>query len=264
MSKASVRIRKRKAAKQIIQSITEQRTNYLIIHYSCESFIDIPDGRTPRITSIAVMDYETGQTKSFSIHKVAEVSGERFDSIKDKYDVLEKVMLKEFSQFVDAHRRFKWIHLNMRNVNFGFEAISHRYMALGGRPIDIDDNTKIDIGRVLSDMYGPDYIPHPRIEALCHKNTLTMTHFLTGGQEAKAFEDGEYVKLHQSTLRKVENLHIIIERASEGTLKTDSTLIKLYGISPQSIYQMAQENWILAVAASIITLLLSALISKIF
>lgn len=208
------------------------------------------------------MYYETGQTKSFSIHKVAEVTGISFQSIENNYDSLEKTMLDEFHQFVNAHKRYKWVHLNMRNVNFGFEAISHRYMALGGNSIEIDDNTKIDVGRLLSDMYGPNYIDHPRIEKLCIKNGLTMIHFLNGGDEADAFKDGEYVKLHQSTLRKVENLHLIIEKAYEGTLKTNTTLIKLYGITPQSLFQMAQENWLLALIIFIVTSIISYFIGK--
>jgi hypothetical protein len=260
MSQASSRIRKRKAALQIVNTVCEQQSNFLIIHYSCESFFDIPDGRTPRITSIAVMYFETGQTKSFSIHKVAEVTDIAFSSISDNYDSLEKVMLEEFSQFVDSHKRYKWIHLNMRNVNFGFEAISHRNMALGGKAIEIDDHSKIDIGRLLSDLYGPEYIGHPRIETLCIKNNLTMTHFLTGAEEAKAFEEAEYVKLHQSTLRKVENLHLIIERVYDNTLKTDSTLFKLYGVSPQSIFQITQENWVLAIIVFLLGLLLSTIV----
>ncbi len=135
-------------------------------------------------------------------------------------------------------------------------------MALGGNAIEIDDNGKIDIGRLLSDVYGPNYIDHPRIEQLCIKNALTMTHFLNGGDEAKAFKDGEYVKLHQSTLRKVENLHLIIEKAYEGTLKTNNSLIKLYGLTPQGLFQMAQENWLLALIIFIITSIISYIIGK--
>ena len=45
---------KRKKAEKIIKIIDKNPEMYLIIHYSCESFYDITDGRTPRITSIAV------------------------------------------------------------------------------------------------------------------------------------------------------------------------------------------------------------------
>ena len=59
---------------QLFKEIGNNPKNYLIIHYSCESFYDIQDGHTPRITSIAVYDYATAQTDSFSIHKLAEMA----------------------------------------------------------------------------------------------------------------------------------------------------------------------------------------------
>lgn len=262
MNKAFTRIKKRKKAKEILNSICEQQSNHLIIHYSCESFFDIPEGRTPRVTSIAVKYFDSGQTKSFSIHKIAEVKGVEFKLIETRYDELEKIMLSEFYQFVGDHKRCNWIHLNMRNISYGFEAIAHRFSVLGGKPTHIDDNSKIDLGRLLVDLYGNNYIEHPHVESLCHKNNITMTQFLTGAQEAIAFKEGEYVKLHQSTLRKVENLQTIIDMANEGDLKTNNNLLKLYGLSPQSIFQIIQENWIVALFVFIFTILLSAVVSS--
>ena len=68
----------------------------IVIHYSCESFYDITDGRTPRITSIAVYNFESAQTDSFSLHKIAERKHINLSEIEDKYDQLEKQMLTEF------------------------------------------------------------------------------------------------------------------------------------------------------------------------
>lgn len=48
---------KHKSARKIFSDIDKNPSKYLIIHYSCESFYDIKDGHTPRITSIAVYDY---------------------------------------------------------------------------------------------------------------------------------------------------------------------------------------------------------------
>ena len=39
-------------ARQLFKEIGNNPQNYLIIHYSCESFYDIQDGHTPCITSI--------------------------------------------------------------------------------------------------------------------------------------------------------------------------------------------------------------------
>ena len=67
--------KRRNSALKQIDEIESKRDNVLIIHYSCESFYDIKDGRTPRVTSIAVRNFSTGQTSSFSIHKSAEQMG---------------------------------------------------------------------------------------------------------------------------------------------------------------------------------------------
>ena len=50
MSKAIIKYQKRKKAKEVISDISDNPSDYLIIHYSCESFFDLPEGNTPRIT----------------------------------------------------------------------------------------------------------------------------------------------------------------------------------------------------------------------
>ena len=67
-----MRYKKHKDAHKILLEISINPSKYYTIHYSCESFYDITDGRTPRITSIAIRNYDTAQTESFSIHKIAE------------------------------------------------------------------------------------------------------------------------------------------------------------------------------------------------
>ncbi|SIR43014.1 hypothetical protein [Maribacter ulvicola] len=154
MSKASQRNKKRKKAKEIIENISDNLSEYLIIHYSCESFFNLPQGNTPRITSIAVRYLRNAQSHSFSIHKIAELKGILPSQINQHYNQLEKEMLDEYFEFVKKHLDKNWIHINMRNINFGFEAINHRYKVLGGNPTQINDNLKIDLARLLIDIYG--------------------------------------------------------------------------------------------------------------
>lgn len=57
-----------KRQKDAINRVTElmnDAKNVLIIHYSCESFYDRPDGSSPKITSIAVRKLNDGQTRCF-------------------------------------------------------------------------------------------------------------------------------------------------------------------------------------------------------
>lgn len=260
MSKPSERYKKREKAKEILKNIFENPSDYLIIHYSCESFYDIPEGNTPRITSIAVRYVRNAQTHSFSIHKIAELKQIPSSEINQNYNLLEKEMLDEFFTFVETHRDNNWIHINMRNINYGFEAINHRYRVLNGNPVSISDNLKIDLARLFIDLYGKQYAEHPRFEYLYKVNKITITDFLTGDAEAKAFEDGNYVALHQSTLRKVDNMHNVLSMANEDDLKTKSNLFQIYGISPSGIFYIAKDNWLVGLILFLIGCVIAGLI----
>ena len=66
---------RQKADRSTLDRIFTDASNVWVIHYSCESFYDPPEGRSPRITSIALRKLDSAQTVSFSIHKVAEIKG---------------------------------------------------------------------------------------------------------------------------------------------------------------------------------------------
>ncbi|MEQ9063918.1 MAG: hypothetical protein RIE58_07060 [Vicingaceae bacterium] len=178
---------------------------------------------------------------------MAELRGIDLAHINQNYNTLERAMLDDFIEFVRGHTNYKWIHINMRNINFGFEAINHRYRVLGGTPAEINDNLKVDLAGLLIDLYGKRYSPHPRMENLYRENRITMADFMTGEEEANAFEGGDYVALHRSTLRKVDNMQNVITLANEDDLKVKVNLFQIYGISPSGLFQIAKENWIGAV-----------------
>lgn len=260
MSATTIRYKKRKLAKQIIEKIFDNKSEYLIIHYSCESFFNIPDGNTPRITSIAVRQVKSSQTKSFSIHKIAELKHMPSTEIKSNYNVLEKEMLDEFYTFLKENKDKKWIHINMRNINYGFEAINHRYKVLGGDSIEIPDTQKIDLAELFIDLYGKQYAPHPRFESLYKMNKITMISFLSGKEEAEAFEEERYVALHQSTLRKVDNMFNVLTLCIEQELKINSNFFQIYGLTPAGIFYAAKDNWFVAMILFFAGILASKLI----
>lgn len=253
---------KYKKACTILKDIDKNPSTYLIIHYSCESFYEIKDGRTPRITSIAVRSYETGQTDSFSIHKTAEKENTDFNSIDDSYDTLEKIMLDEYFNFVKGHPGYRWLHWNMRDINYGFKAIEHRYEVLGGTPIIIKDTEKIDIARLFIQKYGVAYIGHKRMENLIKLNHIEPKDWLSGEDEAKAFDNKEYIKLHQSTLRKVDVFANLIDRTIQNTLKTNSKWYQIYGITPQGIFEFSQQNWLCRIGLWLLTLVAGVILGK--
>ncbi|EJP82007.1 MULTISPECIES: hypothetical protein [Bacillus cereus group] len=256
------RVAKRRKALNDIQNLVGNASNLLIIHYSCESFYDIKDGRTPRITSIAVRFFNTGQTETFSIHKVAEKKG-FLTEIENHYDELEKVMLGEFYKFVKAHQSFNWVHWNMRDINYGFQAIEHRFSVLGGKPTVIPDSQKFDLARKLVDIYA-DYADHPRLEKLIELNGITKKDFMGGAEEAKAFDEQKYVELHRSTLRKVDVFHSILERVIDKSLKTKSNWRHIYGLTPQGLFETIKDHWLFALVSIIIGAALSTWFGKFF
>lgn len=237
------RIRVRREALKELDGLVTRGANVLIIHYSCESFRDIGDGRTPRVTSIAIRNFSSGQTQSFSIHKMAELRHILPADIDKQYDTLERAMLDEFDKFVRAHLGHTWCHWNMRDINYGFAAIEHRHKVLGGDPHSIPESDKFDIARALVSIYGVRYAGHPRLEGTIKKNKITAMDFLTGKQEADAFKAAEYVKLHRSTLRKVDIMANILERVADRTLETDARWYDIYGLTPEALGNFIRENW---------------------
>ena len=182
------------------------------------------------------------------------------EEIPNNYDELEKSMLDEFYEYVRRHANHKWLHWNMRDINYGFPALAHRIQVLGGSPEPIDESQLIDIARLLIAVYGPAYTGHPRLITLIEKNKISNRDLLSGKDEASAFENGDYVNLHLSTLRKVDIFANIIDRFSCGTLKTNTRWkdnIKLY---PVAAGELVKEHWffsVLSIGLGVASLVLS-------
>lgn len=255
MTSALAKIERRKKARREVEEIHNNENHVLIIHYSCESFYDRESGQTPRITSIAARNFASGQTESFSIHKVAELAACPPHEIETRYDELEKKMLGEFYDFLETHASYDWVHWNMRDINYGFAALEHRFKVLRGRPkARLDESRKHDLSRIIVALYGPSYIAHPRMKKLMEKNGIKALDFLDGAGEAAAFENKEFVKLHQSTLRKVDIISNILGRIIDGTLKTDANWRDQYGIHPAALIELAVKHWLFSVAGLLLAI----------
>ena len=151
-------------------------------------------------------------------------------------------MLQNFYQHLRNFQQMEYLHWNMRDSNYGFQAIEHRFRVLGGTNDElytVDDKSKTDLARLLIDIYGLGYIGHRRLEKLVEKNDISRLDFLTGEQEAKAFENEEFVTLHLSTLRKVDVMAGIAGRAHDRSLKTNTSWWDMHGGRVTWVY-----NWI--------------------
>ena len=235
--------KKQKSARAVIDRLFDDAANVWVTHYSCESFYDRTDGRSPRITSIATRKLDSGQTVSFSIHQVAELDGIELAGITAHYDDLERKMLDDFFGHIGSHRGMKYLHWNMRDINYGFAAIEHRYRVLGGNPtFVIPHENKFDLARLLIDIYGEAYTGHPRLTTLLDKNKIQPRDFINGASEAEAFEQGNFVGLHQSTLRKVDMIANVAGRARDRSLITSTTWWQMHGGRLRTFINFAAEN----------------------
>lgn len=217
----SLRIRheRRRDAFRQLKKIHSERSNVLVVHYSCESFLVEHGGRSPRVTSIAVREFATGQTRSFSI----QIKAERAGTLTPRgaaLDDFERGMLEDFFAFLQDNTSKTWVHWNMRDQNYGFAALEHRYAVLGGTPSSVPPDRRVDLARLLVALYGKRYAGHPRLAKLVEMNHISKMHFLDGEGESNAYEAEEFHKLHRSTLTKVDVLANIVGRTVDGSLIT--------------------------------------------
>lgn len=254
MASTTRRIQNHRHARQKLSRLITNADHVYVIHYSCESFYDRKGEKSPRITSISIRNLSSGNTRSFSIHHAAEIKNWKGEQIEESYNELERYMLQDYFEFVKTHTSETWLHWNMRDIIFGFQALEHRYRILGGKPLSIPESNCVDLSDILTDIYGPYYIEQPRLASLVKKNSISDKDFLPGAEEAIAFENREYFKMQLSTLRKVQMLSQIAELAEEGRLKTNMTWRDIYGINPESIGEFLKDNWLMSIITFFATL----------
>lgn len=202
--------------KIILKKLKENEDNLFIIHYSCENLNDNNDNYSPRITSIAVLHVGSSTMHSFSIHLLAEEKGILRSTIHEHYDDLERAMLRKFFGFVNDHTDALWLHWNMTNINYGFEALSHRYKVLTQTPTkSTPDSKKYNLSELISLRYGKNCVQHPKMKNLMILNDGVHRDILSGKEEVTAFAEKEYIKLHKSTMCKAywfKNMYVQLQK----------------------------------------------------
>lgn len=236
----------RSEAKKQFERLKNNCEKILVIHYSCESFYD-KQGLSPRTVSVSLLNYATGQIKSFSIHEVANIKGFEHAEINVKFDLLEKALLDSYYTFLEQHKGWYFVHWRMIDSSFGFEALNHRYLVLGGKPTQLDASNLFNLSALLKAYYGDQFIDKPRLERLIEKNALGKRDFLTGQEEADAFKKGQYYEMYKSTLKKVKNIGELLSLHLDRKLKTNEGKIAM-------ITRMLQESWRFWVILTVIAL----------
>jgi hypothetical protein len=220
---------------QFIKSVKSNPENFYIVHYSCQNLNDDNVALSPRITSIAINHYATGQSVSFSTHSVAEEMHIPRDQVLPRFDEVELTLLTQFYKFTRDRRDKYWVHWNMRNLAFGFEHLEHRYRVLGGTDASvIAVERRLNLNDLIADRYGGDYAKHPKMTSLMEINGGKHRDFLDGKEEVTAFENMEFLRMHGSTLSKVGFFSSAMRKFVNGKLKTIS---KGYGVKLDKLFE---------------------------
>ncbi|HDM8091822.1 TPA: hypothetical protein PXN44_002652 [Yersinia enterocolitica] len=251
-------IKDRKESIAIINKAFANPMQCYVIHYSCESFYNQKSGQSTRITSIALRNLANAQTHHWALNRSAELL--KID-VNDpaNLDKLETDLLNKYFEFIKNYSNFTYIHWNMRDNNYGFQALQHRYEVLGGTPFILQDDKKVDLARLAVSIYGRNYIGHEakngrkgRMLALVEKNKIADKDVMTGEQEAEAYTNAKYRELEMSTLRKVDVLCNIAERINDKSLKTNNKWYSVRSYHPLWILESMKEHWILTLMGILI------------
>jgi len=220
---------------QFIKSVKSNSENFYIIHYSCQNLNDDNEALSPRVTSIGINHYASGQSVSFSTHSIAEEMHIPRDQVLPRFDEIELALLTQFYKFIRDRRDKYWVHWNMRNLAFGFEHLEHRYRVLGGTDASvIAVERRLNLNDLIADRYGADYAKHPKMISLMENNGGRHRDFLDGKEEVTAFENMEFLRMHASTLSKVGFFSSAMRKLVNGKLKTMS---KGYGVALEKIFE---------------------------
>lgn len=256
MSSASEILRRRSRAEFLLESLLEEPGTVNVIHYACESFNDPESENSPRITVIAIRNMGSRQTVTFSLDNEAELANVSVSEIKDNLDALERKMLCKFYGHVSTSRNCKWLHWNMRDTTYGFNALANRYRVLGKEPTEIPEPLLFDLSHILVDIYGENYVGHSRMKTLLDLNGRMNSDFLTGAEEANSFAKGQYSQISRSTQRKTHEFEVIARKVQEKSLKTENSLYSQYGLwlRIQLFIEDVHAHWLfkLLVVASVI------------
>lgn len=242
------RIKDRSSSRHLVERLFQDAHRVFVVHYSCESFYENATGASLRVTSIAIRNLKSAQTRSWSLHAMAELMG-MLDVMQPNLNQIERRMLDGYFEFLRTHADCQFLHWNMRDNNYGFYAIEHRYRVLGGTPYELQDANKHDLARIMVALYGRQYAPHEdstgrkgRIMSLAELNRVSGEDALTGQQEAAAYVAGDFLAMHRSTLRKLDMFANFFDRTHQKTLKTNSTWMDRVGVHPVAIVEWAKTH----------------------
>lgn len=212
--------KRRKAALAEIETAIAAKAHASVVHYACEGFEKLEG----RMAAIAVRNLGTGATTLFDVTSKLPAGVTPKSADPSELAQAELRMLEDFDTFLQGHPNHYWLHWNMRDATFGFDALQRRQRALGGSPGTLPAaQMRIDLGSRMFDLYGDRYAAPPsRLETLAARNGLGMASLISGAEQGELVTRGDYRRVERSLLNRVDLLYSIAIKAGENTLKTDA------------------------------------------
>ncbi len=235
--------RGREAAKRVVGEVFASPDNVYAIHYSAQRLRRDQTELAPPVAAIALRNVGTGQGRVFSIRAEADITGIDLSGRVSEATMqrLEYNVLFNYNEFLNQNRHAYFAHWYMRDEKFGFAALEHRcrkVMAdlnqalLGPRavgvaaafgfgrgpspfPIRIDETHKVDLARIISLLYGVDFVG---LKELADRNGLSRNDMIEGRNEPEVFESGNHARLQWSTSAKARLIAEILQRIHSGRL----------------------------------------------
>lgn len=166
------------------------------IHYSCECFNRSKSSR-PRVTSISIYNVATREQNSFNIHVEAQLKSYNCKRLSENdLDASERSLLHRFYKFVNNNHGCIWVHWNMKNSKYGFDALSIRYKFLTKRSapkVRAQQCYNLDV--LLRKLYGHNFevdTCNSKLLNLAKRNNIPFKGMLLGAEEANAFSAKNY------------------------------------------------------------------------
>ncbi len=218
--------KKRKKAYEEFSKIISDASNVLLICYSYSNVNTNQSELSPIVTSISIRSLDKNyENKYFSLIKEAEKANIDLDDIEDNYEELEYFLLEEFNTFVKKHRDYVWIHWDMNQIDYGFEAIKHRF-DITAKELDkelenIAANNKFDLNYLLENMYGVEYTKcSDKMKSLMEENNyIDLNSYMSNKKESEEFNEKHFSQVKNSINSKINFMFSVIEKLENNTLK---------------------------------------------
>lgn len=218
--------KKRKKAYEEFSKIINDASNVLLICYSYSNISTNQFELSPIVTSISIRSLDKNdENKYFSLIKEAEKANIELDDIEDNYEELEYFLLEEFNAFLKKHRDYVWIHWDMNQIDYGFEAIKHRFN-ITAKEFDIElenivSNNKFDLNYLLENMYGTEYTKsNDKMKSLMTENDyIDVKSYMTNKKESEEFNEKHFSQVKNSINSKMNFMFSIVEKLENNTLK---------------------------------------------